>query len=162
MAKEAPAARINWLLWLRLGFAGLLLACTILAAREVTRFAQSDRHFILDRDAGHSAKSTDFTILGLQRASRARVLKVFENDFGGNIFKIPVDERRRRLLAVDWVERASVSRIWPNRVVVRIWERQPVAFVNLTPDGARGHNLRLSLIDAYGVILDRPENLYFS
>jgi hypothetical protein len=37
-----------------------------------------------------------------------------------------------------------------------------VAFVNLTPEGARKQNARLALIDAYGVILDRPERLDFS
>jgi cell division protein FtsQ len=162
MAKEARAKPINWRLWLRVGFWTLLLASTLLAARAVSRFAHSDPHFTLDRDAGVAASSKDFTILGLQRASRARVLRVFANDFGSNIFDIPIDERRRKLLAVDWVERASVSRVLPNRLVVRIWERQPVAFVNLTPKGASKQTARLALIDAYGVILDRPEKLDFS
>ncbi len=35
-----------------------------------------------------------------------------------------------------------------------------MAFVNLTPQGSR--TTRLALIDAYGVILDRPERLDFS
>ena len=38
---------------------------------------------------------------------------------------MPLAERRRRLLAIDWVEDASVSRLWPNRVLVRITERKP-------------------------------------
>src|SRR4051812_6115251 len=147
---------------MRIGFWSLALACTVAAARTVNRFAQSDPHFTLDRDAGVSANSTGFTILGLERASKGRVLRVFANDFGGNIFQIPIDERRRKLLAVDWVERASVSRIWPNHVIVRLWERQPVAFVNLTPPGSRTQSSRLALIDRYGVILDRPERLNFS
>jgi cell division protein FtsQ len=140
VAKEVRGAGINWQLWLRLAGWALLAGSTVMAARALSRFAQSDPRFTLDRDAGVAAKSTDFTILGIQRASRARVLRVFENDFGANIFQIPIDERRRKLLAVDWVERASVSRVWPNRLVVRIWERQQVAFVNLTPAGSRNHN----------------------
>ena len=161
---KAPrrSAPINWRLWLRIGFWTLLAGSTLLAARAVSRFAQADPHFTLDRDAGVTANPADFTILGRQRASKERILRVFENDFGGNIFQMPIDERRRKLLAVDWVERASVSRVWPNRIAVRIWERQPVAFVNLTPEGARKQNARLALIDAYGVILDRPERLNFS
>jgi cell division protein FtsQ len=162
MAKETRVTGFNWTLWLQLGFWTLVLAATLMAARTVSRFASSDPHFTLDRDAGVAANSTGFTILGLQRASRARVLRVFSGDFGANIFDIPIDERRRKLLAVDWVERASVSRIWPNQLVVRIWERQPVAFVNLTPPEARNKASRLELIDAYGVILDRPERLDFS
>ena len=94
--------------------------------------ATHDPHFILDRDAGVAQNSPYFQIIGLRHASRARVTSVFERDFGGNIFQIPINERRRKLLAIDWIERASVSRIWPNRLVVRVWERTPIAFVNLT------------------------------
>jgi cell division protein FtsQ len=159
MAKEQPKRKINWGLWMRIGAGAAAVVSTAVAARGVSRFLRSDPHFTLNRDAAATAGAPDFEILGLKRASRARVLRVFENDFGGNVFDIPIDERRRRLLAVDWVERASVSRIWPNRILVRIWERQPVAFVNLTPDSPSS---RLALIDSQGVILDRPEKLDFS
>jgi cell division protein FtsQ len=162
MAKEARNSGFKWRFWLRAGFSAFVLVTAAAAARAVGRYAMADPHFILDRDAGVAVGSQDFVITGLQHASRARVLHVFENDFGMSIFQIPIDERRRKLLAVDWVEQASVSRVWPNRLVVRIWERKPVAFVNLTPEGSRSQNSRLALIDAYGVILDRPERLDFS
>ena len=69
---------------------------------------------------------------------------------GRSIYLMPLAERRRRLLAIDWVEDASVSRIWPNRILVRITERKPVAFVNLpVPENSRAS--RLALIDAEGV-----------
>src|SRR6266700_8058762 len=162
MAKEKKGARFNWRFWLSAASWAFLLASTVIGARAVSRFALSDPHFILDRDAGVSIHSPDFTIVGLERASRARVTKVFASDFGKNIFQIPIDERRRKLMAVDWIERASISRIWPNRLVVRVWERTPVAFVDLTPEGARNRNVRLALIDAYGVLLERPQKLDFS
>jgi cell division protein FtsQ len=162
MARETRVAGVNWRLWLRVTVWTFLFATTVIAARAVSRFALSDPHFVLDRDAGVAMNSQDFAILGLSRASRARLTRVFATDFGKNIFQIPIEERRRKLLAVDWVERASVSRIWPNQLVVRIWERTPVAFVNLTPEGARNQSSRLALIDAYGVLLDRPQKLDFS
>src|SRR5262249_20375146 len=160
MAKPAPAPRFNWRLWLRGALWAGVLASTVVAARAVNRLIRSDPHFVLDQDAGVAMNRPDFTILGLSHASRARVIRVFQADFGRNILQIPIEERRRKLMAVDWVERASVSRIWPNRLVVRIWERTPVAFVNLSPEGSR--STRLALIDAYGVLLDRPQKLYFS
>ena len=57
--------------------------------------------------------------------------RVFAADFDRSIFSVPLAERRRRLLAIDWVEDASVSRIWPDRLLIRIRERKPVAFVSL-------------------------------
>ena len=162
MAKETRSAGFNWRLWLRVTLWSFLLATTVIAARAVSRLALNDPHFLLDRDAGVAMNSRSFTILGLSHASRARVTRIFETDFGKNIFKIPIDERRRKLMAVDWIERASVSRIWPNRLVVRVSERKPVAYVDLTPEGARNQSSRLVLIDAYGVLLDRPQKLDFS
>ena len=162
MAKGEQKSGWNWRLWLRAGFWICLLMSAGVAARAVGRLASNDPHFILDRDAGVSANSGDFQIVGLEHASRSQVLRIFAHDFGRNIFQIPIDERRRKLLAVDWIERASVSRIWPNRLAVRVWERIPVAFVNLTPAGVRNHASQLALIDSYGVILNRPARLHFS
>lgn len=162
MAKEARAPGVNWRLWLRVGFLVVFILSAGAAARAVSRLAANDPHFVLDRDAGVAANSADFQILGLEHASRKHISRIFEEDFGRNIFQIPIDERRRKLLAVDWVERASVSRIWPNRVVVRVWERKPIAFVNLTPPAGHSRTSRLALIDTYGVILNRPARLDFS
>ena len=67
---------------------------------------------------------------GLVYASRFKVQRVFAADFEHSVFSVPLAERRRRLLAIDWVEDASVSRVWPDRLVVRIRERKPVAFVS--------------------------------
>jgi cell division protein FtsQ len=67
---------------------------------------------------------------------------------------MPLDERRRRLLAIDWVGDASLTRLWPNRLVVRIHERTPVAFVRLT-------NGRYLLIDAEGFLLSPPPRVRF-
>src|SRR6185436_7718266 len=145
MAKETRSAGFNWRLWLRVTSWTFLLATTVIAALAVSQLALADPHFVLDRDAGVAMNNRSFTILGLSHASRARVTRVFETDFGKNIFTIPIDERRRKLMAVDWVERASVSRIWPNRLVVRVWERKPVAYVDLTPEGARNQSSRLVL-----------------
>ncbi len=52
---------------------------------------------------------------------------------------------RRRLIALDWVRDAEVRRRWPDRVEVRIVERQPAALWQ--------HRGTLRLIDAEGVIL---------
>jgi cell division protein FtsQ len=65
------------------------------------------------------------------------------------VLQIPLDKRRSELEQLPWVESASVQRILPNRIRVELYERTPIAF-------ARTGNA-LYLIDAHGVILDRPE-----
>ncbi len=64
-------------------------------------------------------------------------------------------ERRRRLLAIDWVEEASIARLWPNRLLVHVKERKPVAFVNLPSQ-------QYVLMDAAGVFLSPPPRVRFS
>ena len=59
------------------------------------------------------------TAQGLVYASRWKVQRVFAADFDHSIFSVPLGERRRRLLAIDWIEDVSVSRVWPDRLVVR-------------------------------------------
>jgi cell division protein FtsQ len=82
------------------------------------------------------------------------VARVFAADFEHSIFAAPLAERRRRLLAVDWVEDAAVSRIWPDRLVVRIRERKPVAFVFFRSG--------VLLIDSRGVLLEPPPQAQFT
>src|ERR1700677_3364506 len=108
MAKKAGDSVGKWRSGLRAVVWIFLLGAAVVTARAVSRFALTDPRFTLDRDAGVAANGTDFTILGLEHAPRESVIRIFRNDFGRNIFQIPVDERRRKLLAVDWIERASV------------------------------------------------------
>jgi len=62
--------------------------------------------------------------------------------------RVPLTERREALESLPWVEQADVQRVLPNRIRVEITERTPVAFLRTGSD--------LALVDAQGVILDRP------
>jgi len=76
---------------------------------------------------------------------------------------MPLAGRRRSLLGIDWVRDATVSRRWPNRIAVRIFERTPMAFAVLpgvTPGGRAVSET--ALIDADGVILRPPARGRFS
>jgi cell division protein FtsQ len=64
-------------------------------------------------------------------------------------------------MAIDWVREATVSRQWPNRLSVRIVERQPVAFVVLQRP-AGGAISETALVDADGVLLRTPQRARFS
>ena len=76
------------------------------------------------------------------------VRRVFIRDRGRSVLRIPIAERRRQLETISWVEQAAVRRVLPNRIQVEITERTPIAFLR---DGGQ-----LSLVDAHGVILERP------
>ncbi len=45
----------------------------------------------------------------------------------GNFFTLDVQRARRAFESVPWVRHAVVSRVWPNRLLVRLEEHRPVA-----------------------------------
>jgi cell division protein FtsQ len=93
---------------------------------------------------------------GLRYAPRDRVQALFREDFGRSVYLVPLAERRRQALAIDWVRDAAVSRVWPNQLTVQVTERMPVAFVR--PAG-RGANA--DLIDEDGVLLTLRDTAKF-
>lgn len=147
--KAAAGSGSRWRLGLGILGLGALCVSTGMAALKVRQYVDRSAQFKLSR-----YQNGALTIDGLRYASHSRVLHVFSGDFGRSIFAIPLDERRRRLLAIDWIEDASVSRIWPDRLQVRVRERRPVAFVYFREG--------LLLIDADGVLLDPPPQAQFS
>jgi cell division protein FtsQ len=146
--KKQPG-RINWRLTFGILACGAIGVSTAVAGYKASLFVTSDPRFTLSHD-----RKDALTILGLTYASRAKVQRVFTADFDRSIFSVPLAERRRRLLAIDWVADASVSRVWPDRLVIRIRERKPVAFVSF-----RSGPL---LIDAEGILLEQPAQAQFS
>ncbi len=94
--------------------------------------------------------SDSIEISGVHNASRAHVMEVAGADIGRNIFFMPLDERKRQLETIPWVQSATVMRLWPNRIAVEIKERTPVAFTQI--------GSRINLIDANGVVMGMPAN----
>jgi cell division protein FtsQ len=94
-------------------------------------------------------KPDQIEVNGNRIVAREDVQKLFSRDRGLSLLKIPLDKRRMEIEELPWVEEASVQRTLPNRVRVFITERTPIAFFR---NGAE-----LTLVDAHGVLLDRPE-----
>ena len=141
--------RWNWRLMFSIAALALVGVSTAVAALKVRRFVVTDPQFLLSR-----SHKDAITLEGVHYASRTKIFRVFAPDFDRSIFAVSLGERRRELLALDWVADASVSRMWPDRLVVRVRERQPIAFVN-TRSG-------VLLIDAAGVLLDPPPQAQFT
>lgn len=150
MAREKKtAAGIRWRLWLGAAAFMIVAGSTALAAAKVREHILTDSAYLFSRDNRDA-----LTIQGMVYAPRSKVAHVFAGDYGRSVFSIPLDERRRRLLAIDWVEDASVARIWPDRLIVRLRERRPVAFVFFRTG--------VLLIDRHGVLLDQPPQAQFA
>lgn len=124
---------------------GVVLLASLYAWYRIEQFLIRDPRFALNGSEGSPENST-LEIAGAAHASPRQIEAVFDVDLGRSVYLLPLSERRATLRAVDWIKDASIARLWPNRVVVKVTERKPVAFVTLGPS-------RFALIDEDGVIL---------
>ncbi|MCU1340220.1 MAG: Polypeptide-transport-associated domain protein FtsQ-type [Bryobacterales bacterium] len=120
----------------------VVLAAILYAFHRIEQFLIMDSRFAL----GGPGDDSSLQVTGAAHASRPAIEKIFANDEGGSVYLIPLSERRDALRNVPWIREASVARVWPNRVIVRVQERTPVAFVRLNVS-------RFGLIDGDGVVL---------
>jgi len=132
----------------------MLLAGSLIAWHQTADFLIRDDRFRLAEAATPSGPNPNLLVEGAHYASPAEIRQIFAPDLGRSLYLTPIEERRTALLAIDWVAEASVSKIWPNTLMVEVKERQPVAFVELPPLHA-GRPAEFALVDREGVIL-RP------
>src|ERR1700724_1814541 len=100
----------------------LVLLCS--AALATYRYGLHAWRFRID-------SSDNIEITGVQNAARAQVMDVVGADIGRNIFFVPLDERKKQLEGIPWIESATVMRLLPNRIAIHVQERTPVAFVQI-------------------------------
>ena len=129
----------------------LVAGLSLYAFQLLEQFLIRDKRFAVSPPDG--APEQVIRISGAAHASTRTIEAAFAEDFGRSLYLVPMQERLATLRNVDWVRDASIARIWPNRLVVNVTERTPVAFVTLPPS-------RFQLIDADGVILPPAQDRF--
>ncbi len=150
-----PQQRLSWLrfsFWLLAGI--FCMVTTLFGWHTTEEFLIKDNRFRVAESEEFAGRSPNLVIQGIHYASTSQIRHVFAEDFGRSLYLVPIEKRRLELLQIDWVEDATVSKVWPNTLRVLIHERVPVAFARLAPNGKDGMS-RLALIDKDGHIL-RP------
>ncbi|MGH9581440.1 MAG: cell division protein FtsQ/DivIB, partial [Bryobacteraceae bacterium] len=149
-----PFAGIHWArftIWLAAGI--VLMFIVLFAWRRMEEFLINDPRFLVSEPDDFAKASPNLIVEGVHYASASQIRHVFAEDLGRSLYLAPIHKRRSELRQIDWVEDATVSKIWPNALRITIHERVPVAFVHLPPrkDGMS----QFALIDKDGYIL-RP------
>ncbi|MEO8100465.1 MAG: cell division protein FtsQ/DivIB [Acidobacteriota bacterium] len=141
-------SRLPRLTKLRLIVASIVLVfattTSVYAFHVAEDFLIRDSRFAVPILAGTSEPA--ILIAGAAHASLESIENVFASDIGRSLYLVPMKDRLTSVRAVAWVQDASIARIWPNRLMINVVERKPVAFVTLPSS-------RFALIDAEGIIL---------
>ncbi len=122
------------------------LAVLGFAAYSLYQYAITSDRFLL--------RAEGIEITGARYVTHSQVVERFTNEIGRSVFSLSLAGRRAAIEQIAWVESADTARVWPNRILVVVRERTPVAFLR-TANG-------LVLVDASGQLLDRPARASFS
>jgi cell division protein FtsQ len=120
----------------------------VVAGIAATGVAYVTGHFLLFAPQLALVHPEQVEIAGTHYVQRPSILGIFSADRNRSILRIPLEQRRRQLEALPWVEEATVRRALPNKIEIEITERKPIAFLRQGND--------LNLVDVHGVILSRP------
>ncbi|HHO67611.1 MAG TPA: FtsQ-type POTRA domain-containing protein [Gammaproteobacteria bacterium] len=116
--RKQQSRRFDWRPWLRPAAVTVLFLTVTASLAAAVAWALDPvnlplRHVRVEGDFRH-----------LDRAAlEARLLPVTE----GGFFGVDVAAVRRSVQDMAWVDRVSVRRVWPDRLVVQVQEQQPVA-----------------------------------
>jgi cell division protein FtsQ len=119
----------------------LILGALGLVSVTLYRYATQSWRFRMD-------SSDNIEIQGMRNVTRSQVMDALGADIDRNIFFVSLNDQKKQLESIPWVESASVMRLLPNRLRIQLLERVPVAFVNI--------NGRIAFLDAHGVIMETP------
>ena len=125
-----------------------LLVCALAVLGGFTAVVLAFRTSIERDPRFRIAGTADIQASGLTEVSRGEMLPIFGEDIGRNVFFVPLDERRKQLESIPWIERATVMRVLPDQIRVNVVEREPVAFTR--------QGQQIGLVDANGVLLTMP------
>lgn len=142
----------NQLMWRRLrpvliGLGVLLVAViayyTVDGAKLKTRLANAAANY------GYVVHHTD--IEGIKQTSLDAVNVKLAIPKNAPLFSLNLPQLREQVLTLPWVREATLKRQWPNRLIVTITERVPVALYKQAGD-------KIALVDTTGAVL-ATENL---
>jgi cell division protein FtsQ len=110
---------------------------------NVTRGLESLWQKTITQTAGLGFKIDNVVLRGRRHASRRDVIRAVRLNRGDPILGFNINDLRRRLVKLQWVREAIVTRHWPDTVDIHIVERQPMVLWQ-----RKG---RLYLVDTDGV-----------
>src|SRR5271154_1871205 len=92
--RQTPAVRVIFRYGLIVIGACLALTSCIYASQRFEQFLIRDPRFFLAGPAEYGLDSANIQLNGVQYASRTRVLRLFNPDYGRSLYLIPLAERR--------------------------------------------------------------------
>ena len=152
-----PRLRTAWLRALRrrtrlLGRSGAIVVLMVavswwlLQTGNAERLSNSAEDIFHDSTADLGLTVENVYSVGHHEANPAAILTALGNQRGAPLLAFSPQPARARLVALDWVESATIERRLPNTIHVHIVERRPFALWQ--------HNQLIQIIDRSGAVIN--------
>ena len=146
-AKKASARRTQNVL---LALCGLVLVASVLGG--VAFGAKRALNALFFANADYALKTIEVTSDG--NLSRETILHTADIGEGQNIFSIDLPKVQEKLGSLPQVEESRIQRILPNKLVISVQERRPVAWVAPPDTNSASFNYENAyLLDRRGILL---------
>ena len=146
-AKNVAARRTQSVL---LTVCGFILAASVLGG--VAFGAKRILNALFFANADYALKAIEVTSDGT--LTREAILRAADVTEGKNIFSIDLPKVREKLGALPQVEESRIQRILPNKIVISVQERRPVAWVVPRDTNIGSFNFESAyLVDRRGILL---------
>jgi cell division septal protein FtsQ len=86
------------------------------------------------------------SVSGLKHVEENHILAKAGFDVGTNVFRVNLEEIRKRVEELQWVRHATVKRVLPDQIIIKVIEREPVGLARI--------NGGIYQFDSDGKILD--------
>jgi len=70
----------------------------------------------------------------LKRVSENEILSQAEFEVGTNVFRVGLEDIRQRVERLEWVRYATVQRVLPDRIIIKVTEREPIGLARINRD----------------------------
>src|SRR5262245_44273154 len=104
---------------LLMGLSGLAILCW--STYEVVIYLRTAPRFEVQK----------LSVSGASRVPENEVIAKAGFEIGTNIFRVDLDEIRKRVESLTWVRHASVQRVLPDQIVIKIVEREPIGLTRI-------------------------------
>ncbi len=136
-----------------LAVVGIVLAALYSGYQIATRGQTAELFRLRPADditvTGNHFVGTDEVVAAIGRTRRRR----HGAEESMNAFQLSLQDDGREIASIPWVLSATVMRLYPHQLFVKIVERVPLAFINIG-----GH---VQLVDGEGALLEKPEKATF-
>jgi cell division protein FtsQ len=119
------------------------------AAEVPQRLARQSLTAMVESSADFGLIVNEVFVIGRRETPREHLLEALGVERGSAILGLDIAAARARLLALPWIAEASVERLLPDMIVVRIIERRPLALWQ--------NHAQFALIDTNGEVIQRSD-----